>query len=118
MKDAEVSTTYESRWFAAYVAAATQTILEDLSVAVPNYQFEKRRRDLEKKAKKAEKRQKRLQNPTGSDSDADSDSDSPETQEPSSETGAAENTVGTEVPAAPAPVAEVPPVRRLARLKI
>lgn len=36
-------------------------------MAAPNYQYEKRRRDLEKKAKKEEKRQRKLEssaNPT------------------------------------------------------
>lgn len=30
-------------------------------MAKPNYQFEKRRRDMEKKAKKAEKKQRKLE---------------------------------------------------------
>ena len=37
-------------------------------MAAPNYQYEKRRRDLEKKAKKAEKAQRKLEaaaNPSG-----------------------------------------------------
>jgi hypothetical protein len=43
-------------------------------VAKPNYQFEKRRRDLEKKAKKEEKRKRKLEagNPPADESAAES----------------------------------------------
>jgi len=86
------------------------------TVAAPNYQFEKRRRDLDKKAKKEEKRLKRLQNPSGTDSpDSDSDSDS---DEPSAEGDTAAQPAEGAVAAEPAAPVEPPPVKRLARLKI
>lgn len=36
----------------------------------PNYQFEKRKRDMEKKAKKEEKRARKLEKPAGADAPA------------------------------------------------
>ena len=47
------------------------------SVKKPNYQFEKRRRDLEKKAKKEEKRLRKLEKPANPDQPAVTDTDPP-----------------------------------------
>jgi hypothetical protein len=54
--------------------------LEKTTMAKPNYQFEKRRRDMEKKAKKEEKRKRKLE---------------------AGKTPAAENEEGGETPPAP-----------------
>ena len=45
-------------------------------MAKPNYQFEKRKRDMDKKAKKEEKRKRKAEKPTGS-TDAEPDAAAP-----------------------------------------
>jgi len=53
-------------------------LIEDIVLAKPNYSFEKRQRDLEKKRKQEEKRLKKLadKKPAADGSNSNSDSDS------------------------------------------
>lgn len=48
-------------------------------MAKPNYQFEKRRRDMEKKAKKEEKRKRKLEQAANPSSNAETE-DAPATE--------------------------------------
>jgi hypothetical protein len=49
-------------------------------MAKPNYQFEKRRRDLEKKAKKEEKRRRKLESANAPATEPAAESPAPSTQ--------------------------------------
>ena len=50
-------------------------------MATPNFQYEKRKRDLEKKAKKEAKRLKKLENPGGGPAIIEQEVPEPETDE-------------------------------------
>ena len=67
ISDSRAKTWHHGRPVRCEPASATQ--IQGSLVAKPNYQFEKRQRDLAKKAKQEEKRQQKLASKSLSDSD-------------------------------------------------